>query len=60
MKTTPPKISINKTLDLTHGERLCLKLRSNLLLKKKGYIVSLLKTDTHTQVDLIFGARSLV
>ena len=52
-----PKIHIDKRLDLTHGERLYLKLKN---IKKKGYIVSLMKTDKHTQVNLVFNARPLV
>ena len=52
-----PKIKLDKTLDLTHGERLYLKLKN---IKKKGYIVSLMKTDKHTQVNLVFNARPLV
>ena len=58
--TSMPKIHIDKRLDLTHGERLCWKLRSNKILKSKGYIVSLMKTDKHTQVNLVFNARPLV
>jgi hypothetical protein len=55
-----PKIKLDKTLNLTDGERLCLKLRGNKILKSKGYIVSLMKTDKHTQVNLVFNARPLV
>ena len=55
-----PKIKLDKTLDLTHGERLYLKLKNSGNVRKKGYLVSLMKTDKHTQVNLVFNARPLV
>ena len=61
LQATPmPRIKIDKRLDLTSGERLCWKLRINKLLKRKGYLVSMMKTDEYTQVNLVFNARPLI
>jgi hypothetical protein len=60
MKIRTNHLRLDRTLNLTLGEKFALKMKTDLRIKKRGYLVSTMKTDTHTQVNVRCFVEPLV
>jgi hypothetical protein len=58
-QATTPRLNLKERLNLTLGERLAMKFRTDRRLKMRGYVVGTMKTDDYTQVDLRCGMKPL-